>query len=165
MAVTRLLALPEAPAIIVVDNGSTDDTVATLRDLGAGVTVLELGHNAGAAGRNIGVAHARTPYVAFADDDSAWAPGALTHAARLLDQHPDLALVAARILVGDDATLDPMCAEMAASPLPAAPGSPGPSVLGFAACGAVVRRDAFLRVGGFDEHYASAGRSSPSRWR
>jgi GT2 family glycosyltransferase len=44
---------------------------------------------------------------------------------------------------------------MAASPLgsPGAPdaGLPGPEVLGFIACGAVVRREAFLQAGGFDD--------------
>ena len=39
---------------------------------------------------------------------------------------------------------------MSASPLPADPDLPGPSVLGFLACAAVVRRRAFLEIGGFD---------------
>lgn len=60
-----------------------------------------------------------------------------------------MALLAARVLVGEDGVLDPTCADMAASPLPRA-GEPGVPVLGFVACGAVVRRDAFLDAGGFD---------------
>jgi hypothetical protein len=35
------------------------------------------------------------------------------------------------------------------SPLPRQPDLPGPPVLGFVACGAVVRRSAYLAVGGF----------------
>jgi hypothetical protein len=101
----------------------------------------------------VGVAAAATPYVAFADDDSWWAPGALIRAAELFAAHPRLAVIAGRILVGPEERLDPVCTEMAASPLPPPPGTalPGPPVLGFVACGALVRRAAFLEVGGFDD--------------
>jgi GT2 family glycosyltransferase len=98
-----------------------------------------------------------SPYVAFSDDDSWWAPGALSRAVELLDRHPRLAVVAARVLVGPDRRLDPVCQEMAHSPLPSAPDLPGPSVLGFIACGAVVRRAAFLEVGGFDVRLGVGG--------
>jgi GT2 family glycosyltransferase len=39
---------------------------------------------------------------------------------------------------------------MAASPLPAPVELPGPAVLGFVACAAIVRTEAFAEVGGFD---------------
>ena len=62
-----------------------------------------------------------------------------------------LALLAARILVGEEEELDPVCTEMAASPLPLEPDLPGPALLGFVACAALVRTEAFTAVGGFDE--------------
>lgn len=136
--------------VILVDNGSTDDTVERVRRQFPHVHVISLEANEGAVARNRGVASARTPYVAFADDDSWWAAGALERAADVLDAHPRLGLLAARVLVGDDERLDPVCEEMAASPLPRALDLPGPAVLGFVACGAVVRRTAFLDAGGFD---------------
>jgi GT2 family glycosyltransferase len=104
---------------------------------------------------------AGTRYVAFADDDSAWAPGALTRAAAHLDGHPHLGLLAARVLVGATRQLDPACVAMADSPLPPRDDLPGPAVLGFIACGAVVRRDAFLDAGGFDERYGVGGEEGP----
>jgi GT2 family glycosyltransferase len=106
--------------------------------------------NAGARARTVGVARAGTPFVAFADDDSWWAPGDLARAVAILRAHPRLAVLNARILVGPDEKLDPACAEMADSPLGTAPDLPGPSLLGFVACGAVVRTEAFEAVGGFD---------------
>jgi GT2 family glycosyltransferase len=87
--------------------------------------------------------------VALSDDDSWWAPGALARAAQLLAARPTLGLIQARVLVGSAERFDPACAAMQESPLPAAPGLPGPALLGFMACGAVVRRSAFLAVGGF----------------
>lgn len=137
--------------VVVVDNCSTDGTPALLGQHFPDVHVVKLGANAGAVARNIGVREARTPLVAFADDDSWWAPGSLAAAAEIFDHHPRLALVAGRMLVGDEESLDPVCHEMARSPLGIDPDLPGPSVLGFMACGAVVRRAAFVEAGGFDD--------------
>jgi N-acetylglucosaminyl-diphospho-decaprenol L-rhamnosyltransferase len=153
----RLLALPERPPVVVADNGSSDGTPAAVRRAFPEVDVLELGANRGAAARNAAAERLATPYVAFSDDDSWWAPGALAHAAAVLDAHPRLALLAARIRVGPEERLDPTCVEMERSPLPAPPGAAGPAVLGFVACGAIVRRDAFLAVGGFDGRYGIGG--------
>ncbi|RBY90864.1 glycosyltransferase family 2 protein [Blastococcus sp. TF02A-26] len=139
----------EAP-VVFVDNGSTDGSVEAVRANHPDVTVLPLGENVGARARTIGAEHAGTPYVAFADDDSWWASGDLARAAAIMRDHPRLAVLNARILVGPEERLDPVCAEMAASPLGTDPDLPGPSLLGFVACGAMVRTEAFLAVGGFD---------------
>jgi GT2 family glycosyltransferase len=140
----------EAP-VILVDNGSTDGTPDLVRQHFPHVSVVELGTNRGAVARNIGVIRAVTPYVAFADDDSWWAPGALDEATRVLEEHPRLAVLAARLLVGEANRPDPICEQMAESPLERDDDLPGPSVLGFMACGAVVRRSAFIESGGFDD--------------
>jgi GT2 family glycosyltransferase len=146
-----LATLPrhEAP-VILVDNASTDGTVAAVQKEHPHVTVLPLDRNHGAHGRTLGVARAGTPFVAFADDDSWWAPGDLARAVEIMRAHPRLAALNARILVGPEERLDPVCAEMAASPLGTAADLPGPSLLGFVACGALVRTEAFEAVGGFD---------------
>ncbi len=146
----RSLPRHEAP-VIVVDNGSSDGTPDLVRADFPHVEVVALKENRGAVARNIGVARARTTYVAFSDDDSWWSPGALGRAVQAFDAHPRLGLVAGRILVGPDEREDPICDLMARSPLGAQPDLPGPSVLGFLACGAVVRRSAYLAAGGFDE--------------
>jgi GT2 family glycosyltransferase len=146
-----LASLPrhESP-VVLVDNASTDGTAAAVRAAHPGITVLTMDRNAGARARTVGVARAGTPFVAFADDDSWWAPGDLARAVAILRSHPRLAVLNARILVGPDEKLDPACAEMADSALGTEPDLPGPSLLGFVACGAVVRTEAFEAVGGFD---------------
>jgi GT2 family glycosyltransferase len=146
-----LITLPrhEAP-VILVDNASTDGTVEAVRAMHPQVTVLPQTRNLGAAGRTVGVARAATPFVAFADDDSWWAPGDLARAVQIMRVHPRLAVLVARVLVGTEEQLDPVCAQMAASPLGTPPDLPGPMLLGFIACGAMVRTEPFTAVGGFD---------------
>ena len=152
--VTRSLdhmrALGEARHIVLVDNASTDGTVAAIRRRFPGIDVVELTRNIGAAARNVGVARTSEPYVAFADDDTWWAAGSLARAAALLDRHPALAAVTGRVLVGDEGREDPTCAIMAASPLAAPAGFPGRRIIGFMAGAAMVRRSAFLAAGGFE---------------
>jgi GT2 family glycosyltransferase len=148
--------LPGRPPIVVVDDASQDGTTAALRGQFPDVEVLRRDRSAGAAARNDAVRHATTPYIAFVDDDSGWAPGSLDRAAEIFDAHPEVALIAARMLVGAEEREDPINALMADSPL-RDPSLPGPEVLGFLACGAVVRRDAFLAVGGFEPRYHLGG--------
>jgi GT2 family glycosyltransferase len=146
-----LASLPrhEAP-VILVDNASTDGTVAAVRAAHPDVTVLPQARNLGAAARTVGVAWAATPFVAFADDDSWWAPGDLERAVDIMRAHPRLAVLVARVLVGPEQRLDPVCAQMAESSLGTPPDLPGPALLGFIACGTLVRAEAFTAVGGFD---------------
>lgn len=136
--------------VIVVDNGSSDDTVRRMRKDFPWVRTVSLGRNVGASARKHGVRLARTRYVAFSDDDSWWAPDALSKAEELFERHPRLGVIAARVVVHPTGTDDPTCDEMASSALGQAGDLPGPSVLGFVCCGSVVRREAFLQVGGFN---------------
>jgi GT2 family glycosyltransferase len=152
----RLLALPERPPVVVVDDASTDGTSDAVRRHHPDATVLRSDTNLGAAARNLGVRQATTAYVAFADDDSWYAPGGLTIAADVLDAHPQVAVVAADVRVEPAGMPDPVNQAMATSPL-RPPELPGPEVLGFVACGAVVRREAFLAVGGFDARLLVGG--------
>ncbi len=154
--VAHMLALPERPPIIVVDNGSHDGSALRIKQEFPQVKVVPLAGNLGAAARNIGVRNADTPYVAFCDDDVQWAAGSLARGADLLDAHQNVALVSARVLVGDEQREDPVCAVMAASPVPSH-GLPGRAVLGFLAGACMVRRDAFLAVGGYEPKFFVGG--------
>lgn len=149
-ALAHLRAMEPPSPLVVVDNASCDGTEDAVRRSFPGVDVVRLAENAGACARNVGAGRAGTPYVAFSDDDSWWADGALARAAAVLDAHPRVAVVMARLLVGPDEALDPTCAEMARAPLGTITGTPYPRIVGFVACGAVVRRTAFLDAGGFD---------------
>jgi GT2 family glycosyltransferase len=151
----RLRALPDRPAVIVVDNGSADGTAAAVRRGAPETRVIALPGNLGVAARNVGMQAAATPLVAFCDDDSWWSAGALARAARHFAEHPRLGLLAGRILVGPEERLDPICERMARGPR--LPGAPGPAVAGFLACAVVFRRRALLATGGFEERFGIGG--------
>lgn len=152
--VTRLLDTTRCP-IILVDNDSEDDSVTVMNRLAEQspnrLRVIELDTNRGAVARNVGVAASATPYVAFCDDDSWWAPEAPAIAAELFDRHPSLGLLAARTIVWPQQREDPMTTQLAASALGRRPDLPGPSILGFMSCAAVVRKRAFEEAGGFSD--------------
>ena len=64
--------------IIVVDDGSTDDTPSVLAALQPGMTTLQLDNNRGVSvARNAGVSHANGDIVAFLDSDDEWKPSYL----------------------------------------------------------------------------------------
>jgi glycosyltransferase involved in cell wall biosynthesis len=80
--------------VVVVDDGSTDDTLARL----AAVTdprlrVVAAAHGGVAAARNAGVAACRGRYVAFHDSDDEALPGRLARPVALLAERPELGLV------------------------------------------------------------------------
>ncbi|MGP4051648.1 glycosyltransferase family 2 protein [Streptomyces sp. 2A115] len=145
----ELARLPEGPSVIVTDNASSDGTVEAVARRYPGVRLLRAGRNLGAVGRNVAVREVRTPYVAFCDDDSWWEPGSLARAADLLDKHPRLATVTARIVVEPQGVEDPVVRELRESPLPGPSWLPGPALGSFLAAATVIRTDAFRAVGGF----------------
>lgn len=148
-ALARSLPHHEAP-VIVVDNASVEPAAAVVARARPDATCLRLACNAGAAARNVGVAAASTAYVAFADDDSWWAPGALQRAVEMLPAYPRTAVLTGQVQVGKTRRLDTISEAMRAAPFGCDADLPGPNVTGFLACAAVVRRDAFLAAGGFD---------------
>lgn len=145
----ELVRLPEQPRIVVVDNASTDGTKEAVAERFPSVEVICAARNLGAAGRNLAAQRLEEPYIAFCDDDTWWEPNSLRRAADLLDDHPRLALVNARVVIEPDGCDDPACRSMAQSPLPQVLGLPGPSLLGFLGGASVLRRSAFLEAGGY----------------
>ena len=76
--------------IIVVDDGSTDDTVAALAD--APVRVISQENAGVSAARNRGITESEGEYVAFLDSDDAWTPQKLAVQMAALAAQPNLRL-------------------------------------------------------------------------
>ncbi len=86
--------------ILLVDDGSTDASTDIARDYAARhptkIRYLEHdGHeNRGmSAARNLGIKHARGEFIALLDADDVWLPDKLDAQLRLLEDHPEAALV------------------------------------------------------------------------
>jgi GT2 family glycosyltransferase len=154
--IEELLALPERCALIVIDNGSQDDSAQHLRHCFPDISVVRLESNVGASARNIGALQAETPYVAFCDDDTWWSPGGLSRAVHVLDTHRTIGLLCARVLVGAELREDPASRLMADSPF-ADDVLPATRLLGFLAGACVVRRAAFLEAGGYQSVFFLGG--------
>jgi glycosyltransferase involved in cell wall biosynthesis len=155
--VRRALAavLADAPAdaeVVVVDDGSTDATPDVLagaaRQDGRVHVLRGEGGTSAAAARNRGIAAASYPLIAFADDDDEWIRGTLVRRVERLAASPSAVLAYAPYLFhasgararlrgagssGDDAWERLLAGNFIATPC------------------VVARRDAIVRVGGFDE--------------
>jgi glycosyltransferase involved in cell wall biosynthesis len=79
--------------IIVVDDGSTDDTAAVVGELGDRVRYLKKPNGGVSSARNHGMAAARGDYLALLDSDDEWLPTHVAEQAEFLDRHPDFGLV------------------------------------------------------------------------
>jgi len=86
--------------IIVVDNGSTDDTEQVARALGARYLVAT--KPGAAATRNVGIGAATGDYLAFLDDDDVWLTGHLRPQLELLAARPDLTACIGQVVPVDE---------------------------------------------------------------
>jgi glycosyltransferase involved in cell wall biosynthesis len=90
--------------LLILDDGSTDESVAVATRIAAGdsrVRILALPHGGIAATRNAGLEHARADYIANLDSDDAMFPHRLAHQVAYLDAHPECVAVGSRSVVVD----------------------------------------------------------------
>jgi len=76
--------------IIVVDDGSSDDTSEVCMRYGEQIRLIQQENAGAAAARNRGVAEARGDWIAFLDADDEWLPHRLEAQWMLLQKHPDI---------------------------------------------------------------------------
>lgn len=157
-AASALASIGVQVSVTMVDNGS-DVPVRSRPE----VSLVRSEHNLGvAAGRNLGAGGATAPFVCFLDSDAALDPDCLAALVRALDD-PGVALAApvfhgyrpehtagraptlGRKLARAAGVTSTYAASLGAGPVRAVDFSIG-------AC-QLVRRDAFLEIGGFDERY------------
>lgn len=140
--------------VIVVDDGSTDDTAATVAGKFPQVTLIERANGGNAAARNTGAKAACGEYVAFLDADDEWTP-----------DHVSVLIATKSWCVGADLLLCQAAVDRAGTlKLPwLREGlhtltlrdwiTQTPFTMGFSSCcsGWVMSRELFAAVGGFDE--------------
>jgi len=160
-----LAAQQLAPAeVIVVDNGSDDDSLAYLHDEHPGVRVLAIGTNTGFAhAANRGIAAAGSELVALINTDVELEPDWLRVTCPPLCEDPRVAAVACKMLqlddrraiydAGDVLRRDGACVQRGRFERDDGRFDTPGDVFGACAGAALYRRGAVLAVGGFDERY------------
>ena len=93
--------------VVVVDNGSTDGSVVTIRGKYPSVTILENCENLGyAEGNNVGIRHAMqagADYVLILNNDTLVAPTMLTELVRVAESSHDIGMVGPTVYCTDPA--------------------------------------------------------------
>ncbi len=79
--------------VIVVDDGSTDDTRDQLEKYNSRIKVIHQKNSERAFSRNTGVANSTGKYIAFLDSDDLWLEDKLEKQVEILDESPDTVLV------------------------------------------------------------------------
>ncbi|MBX2998551.1 MAG: glycosyltransferase [Caldilineaceae bacterium] len=75
--------------IIVVDDGSTDETPAVAQSFGSAIRYIRQENQGLAGARNTGIRHANGDYVALLDSDDRWSPDFLRTMMSLVEQNPE----------------------------------------------------------------------------
>lgn len=136
--------------IVVVDDGSTDDTRTVATSYAPRVRYYFQPHGGEGNARNAGIRVTSGRYVAFLDADDTWAPEKLAKQVAYLDAHPEVGVVFTSYLKTDEAgkplTVEPKRFPYTRSAFETMLIWPYGSMNV-----AVVRRTCLDRVGGFDE--------------
>jgi glycosyltransferase involved in cell wall biosynthesis len=148
-ALTRQTLPTEDFEVVIVDNGSTHETVDIIRKLapssGLRLHVLRIEANRGPTpARNLAWREARAEIVAFTDDDCAPAPGWLEHGLRAATANN--VVVVGRTLPDPDLPIGPFSRTIRVNDVNWLP-----------TCNVFYRRSDLGAVGGFDESFLQVG--------
>src|SRR5262245_27479734 len=101
---------PAADEILVIDDGSSDDSIAVLRSFAEGVPTLRIIRNSQNCGPiltlNRGIAEARGDYIYLGAADDIALPGLFSTGLKLLELHPDAAFACAECRLVSDTGAD-----------------------------------------------------------
>jgi GT2 family glycosyltransferase len=134
--------------IVVVDNGSTDGTVAALQTDFPAITLITLDHNAGiTTGRNLGIQAAQGEFIFILDSDATLNPDTLDSVVTKFRVDPAVGIISCKILHVSTGALDEQtwiftecCKARQDEPF---------FCFSFCECGAAFRREVFEQAGLF----------------
>lgn len=138
--------------LIVVDDGSQDETAALLAGYGDALRLVRKSNGGLSSARNAGIVAAHAEFVAFLDADDWWLPAKLTRQVALMEARPDLLFCSTASSVQTPAgerLADWRCGAADDSAL-ASIFSANAHVAGSGSA-VLAKRAAFVRAGGFDE--------------
>lgn len=149
--------------LIVVNDGSTDGTHATLSGYGNAIAVIDQENRGMSAARNAAIRASRGTYVAFLDADDWWLPQKLSRQIALMQNRSDIGFcsTAARVEDVQGQLLNLWRCHPAGTQILTTLFAENAAISG--GCSAVVvRRELFDRVGLFDE--SLRGFEDPDLW-
>ena len=129
--------------IIVIDDGSTDDTRQVVARFGASVEYHYQKNSGSADARNTAIELSRGNYIAFLDADDLWHAKKLQKQIRAFQEMPHLDMVYTQV----ENFLSPNVENKESVKRVAEP------ISGYIPSSAVIRRDSFFRVGLFSSQY------------
>lgn len=144
-ALESVLTQPEVAEVLLVDDGSTDGSVAVAESFGSRVQLTRQANGGASAARNSGVQRAGGDFIAFLDADDVWTDGSLA------------VRVAALEASGRDDGVSGLTQQFLSPELSLADRTrllcPDAPVHAHVPGALLVRRTVFARVGLFDEQY------------
>jgi GT2 family glycosyltransferase/glycosyltransferase involved in cell wall biosynthesis len=149
--------------IVVVENGSGDESLATLQALGSSINLVVSKSNLGfAGGCNLGVSKSSGEYVAFLNNDAKPAPDWIAEAIKTFDTAADIGAVASKVKDWDGERVDYLDAAITwygmgykphAGEVDRGSWDVEKNVLFGTGAAMFVRASVYAELGGFDENY------------
>jgi len=143
--------------VIVVDDGSTDDTGLRIAEVGGRIQYVRQTNGGPGAARNEGVRRARGRLIAFLDADDVWLPRKLQRQIAYFDRFPETGLLHAHTIVSRTPTqtlrelVDATPVDDLTSPPAHVFGDLFHAAIDINTLTVMVRRDVLADLGGFDE--------------
>jgi glycosyltransferase involved in cell wall biosynthesis len=142
-----------ADEVVVIDDGSTDDTSAIAAGFGPPVRVIRIPNSKLPSARNRGVEEAKGEWIAFIDADDLWADNKLERQMQELSRHPEADLCYTGRIVLVQSPVSTILGDIIKVPPGATIAHEMLQTNKFPPSCVVIRRSTFLAVGGHDTSF------------
>ncbi|BAZ10116.1 family 2 glycosyl transferase [Calothrix sp. NIES-4071] len=140
--------------IIVVDDGSTDDTIKILKPYQRRIKILQQANKGPGAARNLGIKHAKGKYIAFLDSDDEWFFWTLANYEKLIREYQEPSFICGSFInlqIGEHVSSNQESSAPTAKYYKDFYSYPGFALYLFTTSSVAVKTQVIREVGGFSE--------------